>query len=113
VEEGGGFVSWDGNVSPCYFLWHRYRCFASGWQQQVQPKVFGNLAEKGMLEIWNAPPFRSFREQATAYDYSGCSSCSLAPCDYVQTDAFEQDCHIGEVPCGACLWCMGLFQCLQ
>ncbi|ABQ27742.1 radical SAM/SPASM domain-containing protein [Geotalea uraniireducens] len=113
VEDGGAFISWEGNVSPCYFLWHRYRCFASGWHQQVQPKVFGNLAEQGMLEIWNDPAFRSFREQVVDYDYPDCSSCTLAPCDYVQTERFEQDCHIRDIPCGACLWCMGIFQCLQ
>jgi putative metalloenzyme radical SAM/SPASM domain maturase len=113
VEEGGAFVSWEGSVSPCYFLWHRYRCFASGWEQQVHPKVFGSLAQRGVLEIWNDPEFRSFRENVLAYDYPGCSSCTLAPCDYVQTDQFEQDCHIKSVPCGACLWCMGVFQCLR
>jgi len=88
VEDGGAFVSWDGNISPCYFLWHRYRCFASGWQQEVQPKVFGNLSETGMLEIWNSDSYRSFREQVTDYDYPTCAGCSLAPCDYVQTDRF-------------------------
>jgi putative metalloenzyme radical SAM/SPASM domain maturase len=113
VEEGSAFISWEGNVSPCYFLWHRYLCFASGWSQQVQPKVFGNLRRKGILDIWNEPAFRLFRENVLAYDYPVCSSCTLAPCDYVQTDEFEQDCHIGNVPCGACLWCMGMFQCLS
>ena len=112
VEDGGAFVAWNGSVSPCYFLWHRYRCFASGWDQQVQAKVFGNVNLQGILEIWNDAPFRSFREAVIAYDYPHCASCNLAPCDYVQTDAFEQDCHIREVPCGACLWCTGIFQCL-
>jgi putative metalloenzyme radical SAM/SPASM domain maturase len=113
IEDGGAFVSWDGNISPCYFLWHRYRCFASGWQQEVHPRVFGNLTEAGILEIWDKPVYRSFRQQVTCYDYPTCAGCSLAPCDYVQTDRFEQDCHIREVPCGACLWCMGVFQCLS
>lgn len=113
VEDGGAFVSWDGNISPCYFLWHRYRCYASGWRQEVQTKVFGNITDSGILEIWNSPGYRKFRDQVTTYDYPSCASCSLAPCDYVQTDRFEQDCHIGEVPCGACLWCMGVFQCLS
>ena len=113
VEEGGAFVSWEGGVHPCYFLWHRYNCFASGWSQPVQPKVFGNLAEQGILEIWNSPDFRTFRQNVVRYDYPFCISCGLAPCDYVQTEAFEQDCHINEEPCGSCLWCMGLFQCLR
>jgi putative metalloenzyme radical SAM/SPASM domain maturase len=113
VEDGGVFVSWDGNISPCYFLWHRYNCFASGWQQDVRPKVFGNLLQQDILEIWNSNAYRSFREQVIGYDYPTCANCSLAPCDYVQTEEFAQDCHIREVPCGACLWCMGVFQCLK
>jgi putative metalloenzyme radical SAM/SPASM domain maturase len=113
VEDGGVFVAWTGAVSPCYFLWHRYRCFASGWDQPVQAKVFGNVNEQDVLEIWNGDEFRSFRGGVLAYDYPHCSSCNLAPCDYVQTEQFEQDCHIREVPCGACLWCTGIFQCLK
>ncbi|MDD2851835.1 MAG: radical SAM/SPASM family putative metalloenzyme maturase [Desulfuromonadaceae bacterium] len=113
VEEGGAFISTEGNVSPCYFLWHRYRCFASGWNQQVIPKVFGNVREKNVMEIWNSDAYISFRSQAAGYNYPGCANCSLAPCDYVQNDVFEQDCHIGDVPCGSCLWCMGVFQCMR
>ncbi|MCM2356674.1 MAG: radical SAM/SPASM domain-containing protein [Geobacteraceae bacterium] len=113
VEEGGTFVSWEGDVSPCYFLWHRYSCFASSWLQQVQPKVFGNLEQRGILDIWNDPAYRSFRENVLGYDYPNCSACGLAPCDYVQTEEFQQDCHIKDVPCGSCLWCMGVFQCLR
>jgi putative metalloenzyme radical SAM/SPASM domain maturase len=113
VEEGGAFVSWAGAVHPCYFLWHRYNCFASGWDQAVQPKVFGQLAERDILEIWNDAGFRTFRENVIRYDYPHCTSCSLAPCDYVQTESFEQNCQVGKEPCGSCLWCMGLFQCLR
>jgi putative metalloenzyme radical SAM/SPASM domain maturase len=113
VEEGGAFVSWQGAVSPCYFLWHRYSCFAHGWKQSVQPKVFGKLGERGILEIWNDREFRAFRESVIRYDYPYCTSCSLAPCDYVQTEEFEQDCHIRNVQCGSCMWCMGVFQCMR
>lgn len=113
VEEGSAFVSWNGDVSPCYFLWHRYDCFASGWNQTVKPRVFGSLQRQDMLEIWNAPQFRSFRGDVLAYDYPSCASCGLAPCDYVLADEFEQDCHIRNVPCGACLWCTGVFQCMR
>jgi len=113
VEEGSAFVSWNGDISPCYFLWHRYECFASGWNQTVKPKVFGNLAEQDILQVWNNQEFTSFRKDVLAYDYPSCSSCGLAPCDYVQTDEFQQDCHIRNVPCGSCLWCMGVFQCLR
>ncbi len=113
IEDGSAFVSWNGDISPCYFLWHRYECFASGWNQTVKPKVFGNLAQQDILQIWNNQAFTSFRQDVLAYDYPSCSSCGLAPCDYVQTDEFQQDCHIRNVPCGSCLWCAGVFQCLR
>jgi hypothetical protein len=38
--------------------------------------------------------------------------CGFALCDYVGVEHFEQDCCLEQVPCGACLWCTGLFQCL-
>ena len=113
VEDGSAFISWQGDVHPCYFLWHGYHCFASGWDQIIKPKIFGNLNQAPILDIWNSAEFKTFRENVSRYDYPYCSSCSLAPCDYVQTEEFEQDCHINNEPCGSCLWCMGLFQCLR
>ncbi len=113
IEDGSAFVAWNGDVHPCYFLWHRYNCHASGWDQKVQPRAFGNLAGASLKEIWDGEPFRAFRNNVRTYNYPSCASCSLAPCDYVQTEEFEQDCHIKAEPCGSCLWCMGLFQCLR
>ena len=113
VEEGSAFVSWDGGIHPCYFLWHQYHCFASGWKQTIIPKPFGSLVEQGFLEIWNSHEFRSFRENVIAYEYPYCASCGLAPCNYVQTEEFDQDCYVKNEPCGSCLWCMGIFQCMR
>lgn len=113
VEADSAFVSWDGNVHPCYFLWHRYRCYVGGWEKHVKPWVSGNLREKDIVAIWNDPNYHSFRENVLHYNFPFCFDCSFALCDYVQGEDFEQDCHISSVPCGACLWCTGLFQCLQ
>ena len=113
VEANGAFVSSDGNVHPCYFLWHRYHCHVGGWEKHVRPWVFGNLRTMNINDIWNEPNYRSFRENVLRYNFPFCFDCSFALCDYVQGDDFEQDCHIEDVPCGACLWCTGLFHCLQ
>jgi len=113
VEENGAFVSWDGDVHPCYFLWHRYRCYVGGWEKHVRPWVFGSLQEKDLISIWNDQKYRSFRERVRNYDFPFCFDCSFALCDYVQGEDFEQDCYVESVPCGACLWCTGLFKCLQ
>lgn len=113
VEGDSAFVSWEGDVHPCYFLWHRYNCYIGGWQKHVKPWIFGNLHKRDILEIWNSEDFRSFRQNVLSYQFPFCYDCSFALCDYVQEEDFEQDCYVDSVPCGACLWCTGLFQCLQ
>lgn len=114
VEDGGAFVSWDGKVHPCYFLWHGYRCLINGREKFITPRVFGSVAEHDILEIWNDPDYKAFREGVTRYDYPFCSDCNLAKCcDYVQAEEFEQDCFLNPEPCGDCLWCKGVFHCLS
>jgi hypothetical protein len=71
------------------------------------------VKERNILDIWNDRDYRSFRESVLRYDFPFCFDCSFALCDYVQGEEFEQDCYISSVPCGACLWCTGLFHCLQ
>jgi putative metalloenzyme radical SAM/SPASM domain maturase len=112
VEGGSAFVSWDGAVHPCYFLWHRYDCYVGGYEQHVAPRRFGSLADRGILDIWNDGAFAAFRANVLGYDYPFCLNCNLALCDYVQLEPFTQDCHINAEPCAACLWCMGLFRCM-
>ncbi len=113
IEGGSAFISWNGNLHPCYFLWHRYRCHIGGFVKYVQPESFGCLRDQGLLSIWNDPAFRNFRQGVLQYDFPFCYDCSVALCDYTQFENFEQDCHVSTVPCGACLWCTGLFRCLQ
>ncbi|AJE04813.1 radical SAM protein [Geobacter pickeringii] len=113
VEQGGAFVSWDGGVHPCYYLWHPCRSWATGWLHPVRPRLFGNLVERGILDIWNGAEFRAYRENVLRYDYPYCPGCSFAPCDYVQAENFEQDCYVNTEPCGSCLWSAGMFQCLS
>jgi len=113
VEGNSAFVSWDGNLHPCYFLWHRYACYVGGVAKRVKPWVFGNLRDRDILSIWNDPASRAFRERVIGYQFPFCFDCGFALCDYVGEEEFEQDCYLGQVPCGACLWCTGLFHCLQ
>jgi putative metalloenzyme radical SAM/SPASM domain maturase len=113
IDNGGMFISWDGDVHPCYFLWHTFQCHFSGRKKYVKKKVFGNINDKGILEIWNDPMYRDFRKEVTKHEYPFCSNCNLLPCEYIYCEEFEQDCYANTVPCGDCFWCMGLFQCLS
>jgi putative metalloenzyme radical SAM/SPASM domain maturase len=113
VEDGGSFVSWDGDLHACYFLWHRYSCHVGGVVKHVKPLSFGNLADGDVLAIWNSAASRAFRESVLRYDYPFCYDCNVALCDYAQEEEFTQDCHVNTVPCGSCLWSTGVFQCLR
>jgi putative metalloenzyme radical SAM/SPASM domain maturase len=113
VEDGSAFVSWDGKLHPCYFLWHRFACHLAGVSKLVEPRVFGSVEDRPLLDTWNGQEWRSFRGEVTRYQFPFCYDCNLALCDYVSEGDFEQDCHVGAVPCAACLWCTGPFQCLR
>lgn len=113
VEGGGAFVSWNGDVHPCYFLWHQYGCHIFGRKKFVNARSFGNVNERSILDIWNDPRFRAFRDDVLAYDFPYCTNCNVVPCQNLLAEEFEQDCFGNTIPCGDCFWCMGMFHCLQ
>lgn len=135
IADGSAMVSWDGGVHPCYFLWHSYQCHFSYWRKyvpgletpwgsstalhftywkkSVQAKVFGTIADRDILDIWNDPVFLSFREEVLLDEYPCCSNCNLVPCDHLTADQFEKDCYDTSVPCGDCFWGLGIYNCLQ
>lgn len=113
VEDGSAFVSWNGDLHPCYFHWHGFQCHLGGLVRNVRPTVFGNVDSEPILDVWNGAPWVGFRDSVLRYDFPFCYDCNLAMCDYMTDGDFEQDCHIGTVPCAACLWCTGPFQCLR
>lgn len=112
VENGAAFVSWDGRVHPCYFLWHPSTSWVGGVAKHVEPAPLGAVGEEGILGAWNGARARAFREGVLRYDFPFCYDCNHALCDHVQDAAFVHDCHLNAVPCAACLWCTGVFQCL-
>jgi putative metalloenzyme radical SAM/SPASM domain maturase len=113
IEQGAAFISRDGGMHPCFQLWHSCRSFANGWQHPVQPKVFGNIVDRGVLDIWNSRRFRTYRKNVLKHDYPVCAGCSCSPCDLVQNETFEQDCYVNSEPCGSCFWSSGVFNCLN
>lgn len=115
IEGGAVMISWDGNVHPCYFLWHTFSCFMKRrfYRREIGAKSFGSLEHRGIIEIWNDPEFKQFRQDVLQYDFSYCTNCNVAPCGFIDTVEFVHDCSSVTVPCGDCLWCMGMFHCLQ
>ncbi|HPS59412.1 MAG TPA: radical SAM/SPASM family putative metalloenzyme maturase [Spirochaetota bacterium] len=113
IESGSVFISWNGDIHPCHFLWHKCRSYISGWEKFINPVSFGNLKTRTIADIWNSDEYIQFRSSVARYDYPVCSNCGLAPCDYIYSEIFEQDCYTNTIPCCDCQWCLGLFQCLR
>lgn len=115
IEGGSAMVSWDGNVHPCYYLWHKYNCYHKERNigRHIDAKSFGNVERLNIMEVWNCPEFIAFRQEVQGYDFSYCSNCNVAPCGFIDNPDFSNDCHVSTVPCGDCFWCMGMFNCLQ
>jgi putative metalloenzyme radical SAM/SPASM domain maturase len=113
TEEEAAFVTWMGTVHPCHFLWHECVCYPFGRRKRIEPWCFGDLSRSGIMEIWRDPAFETFRSKVLEYDYPFCTSCNIGPCNLIQGDSFEHDCHAVDVPCGDCPWCLGLLQCLR
>ncbi|BCS87837.1 radical SAM/SPASM family putative metalloenzyme maturase [Pseudodesulfovibrio sediminis] len=114
MEDSVAFVTSEGDVSPCQFLWHQYSCQLDGGKKIIKPWKFGNIREQDLGEIWRSEPYAGFREEALKYEYPYCSNCPFVPCDDITGTVydFEYDCLGVTIPCGHCLWCMGGLQCL-
>jgi putative metalloenzyme radical SAM/SPASM domain maturase len=112
LEEKCMYVGVDGEVSPCYFLWHSFTCYIGGLKKAVKRWSFGNVIEKEPIEIFNSPSYRQFIESVLKYDFPYCYDCNFALCDLMEFEEFLYDCYTNTVPCGACLWCGGLFYCM-
>lgn|GEM_PF-608675 len=112
LEEKCMYIGVDGEVSPCYFLWHSFTCYIGGLKKAVKRWSFGNIKEKEPLEIFNSSAYQGFINSVLKYDFPYCYDCNFALCDLMEFEDFIYDCYTNDVPCGACLWCGGLFYCM-
>lgn len=108
------FISANGDVMPCHFLWHTYSTQVFNENIQVRKRVFGNLCDQPLEDIWLNKNYKSFRAEAEQYEYSSCWSCPQGPCASLVNDDSEyaNDCFGSKVPCGHCQWNLGGIRCL-
>lgn len=112
IEDKCMFIDVNGEVSPCYFLWHNFTCYIGGLKKAIKQRSFGNINEMNPLEIYNSHAYRNFINSVLKYDFPYCYDCNFALCDLMELEDFLYDCFTNTIPCGACLWCGGLFYCM-
>jgi len=108
IESGAAAISWDGNFSPCLPLLYSHTSFVLDRERLSRRWIIGNVAEKTLPDLWNAPEHLAFRERVQTFDFAPCTSCG--GCDI--SDSNEEDCWGNGFPsCGGCLWAQGIIQC--
>lgn len=112
IEKKCIFVGVDGEISPCYFLWHNFTCYVAGLKKSIKRWTFGNIKQNNPLNMLNSEDYLNFVNSVLKYDFPYCYDCNFALCDLMELEDFIYDCYANDVPCGACLWCGGLFYCM-
>ncbi|MFT5699377.1 MAG: putative metalloenzyme radical SAM/SPASM domain maturase [Desulforhopalus sp.] len=114
LKEKAVFISANGDVAPCHFLWHTYSCRILKNEAKVKKRSFGNVSHKTLDEIWQSRNYSSFRQEAGSYEYTYCWTCAQGPCPTLLTDDgnYANDCYGSQVPCGHCQWNLGGIRCL-
>ncbi|WP_028578909.1 radical SAM/SPASM family putative metalloenzyme maturase [Desulfogranum japonicum] len=114
MDEQASFVDQYGNISPCHFLWHTFRCQVNNEPLLVEHHTYGNVQDESLEEIWQKKSYKEFRQEATQSSYSTCWSCTPGPCaNLLKQNAMDiRDCHGSQVPCGHCMWSIGWTRCL-
>lgn len=114
IEQEAAFITMNGDVMPCHFLWHTYECQVNDEPIHVREKNLGSVTSQSIESIWQKKEYKDFRDEARGAKYSSCWSCPLAPCPTLVNDneSDGHDCFGSRVPCGHCHWNLGGFQCL-
>ena len=114
MTDGATFIASNGDVMSCHFLWHTYSCQVLSETINIKKRVFGNISQQPLEEIWQDRRYKLFRKEAGEYDYSPCWSCSQGPCQSIVNgdNDYANDCFGSLVPCGHCRWNLGGIRCL-
>lgn len=109
IRERCTFIRWDGQVAPCMALLHSHAIHFHGAERHNKSYSFGNIAERGLLDVWNAPDYTSFREKVAKFDFSPCHVCG--GCGYSGENSEDCGGNTHPATCGGCLWAQGIIQC--
>ena len=108
IETASTAINWEGNLSPCLPLMHSHMSFLDNLRRFSRRYVVGNVNERNLRELWNAPEYSAFRDRVQIFDFSPCVLCG--GCALVEGN--EEDCLGNTFPtCGGCLWAQGVVQC--
>jgi MoaA/NifB/PqqE/SkfB family radical SAM enzyme len=108
ISSGVMAIGWDGGASPCLPLLHSHVNYLGDRKQFSHQYIIGNVAEKSLRELWEAPEHQAYRQKVQGYEFAPCTFCGGCELAYEN----KEDCFGNEFPtCGNCLWSQGVIQC--
>ena len=108
IEGGSTVITWEGNLSPCMALLRDHTSYFNERERFSRKYIVGNVLDRNLKDLWQAPEYVSFRERVQTFDFSFCTLCG--GCELA--DANEEDCFGNTFPtCGGCLWAQGVIRC--
>ncbi len=109
IRERCVFIRWDGQVAPCMALLHDHEIHFRGGVRKNKAYSFGDLAARGLADIWNSAQYVDFRNKVLEFNFSPCQVCGV--CNYSETNAEDCGGNLHPAACGGCLWGQGVIQC--
>ncbi len=108
IENGSMAIGWDGGASPCLPLLHSHISYWGKRSYFSHQYIVGNVAEKSLRELWEAPDHQTYRRKVQGYEFAPCTTCG--GCELAAEN--KEDCFGNEFPtCSNCLWSQGVIQC--
>ena len=108
ISRNAVFVRWDGKVVPCMQLLHSCYTYLYEEKRKITSFSYGSVADKTLMQCWNDPDYKGFRERVRIFYFPFCTICW--GCEDRKENLM--DCVYGEAPtCGACLWASGKVFC--
>ncbi|MCL5256706.1 MAG: tungsten cofactor oxidoreductase radical SAM maturase [Chloroflexi bacterium] len=111
VADYSATVAWDGKVSPCSPLMHSYSCYIFGRRKEMSRRVFGDLRESSLFDIWTSEDYMRFRSLVGRFEFPSCPDCQFAD-GCAMTLGNEIDCWGNSPSCADCLWARDIIRCL-
>ncbi|MCX5786508.1 MAG: radical SAM protein [Elusimicrobia bacterium] len=109
IRERCSFIRWDGQVSPCMALLHSHVIHFHGAERRNKSHSFGNIAERGLLDIWDSREYSLFRGKVAEFNFAPCHVCG--GCSFSADNATDCGGNVFPETCGGCLWAQGIIQC--
>jgi len=109
IRERCAVIRWDGQAAPCMALLHSHSVHFHGAERRNKSHAFGNIAERGLREIWNSKDYSLFREKVAEFNFAPCHVCG--GCGLSADNSGDCGGNVFPGTCGGCLWAQGIIQC--